>query len=381
MNVPVSTKNLESGFVRAALALVLFLLGLILLVPYVLLGKVVTPDKIGVRRNFFSVPPILEGGFAEKGLPPGLHWQIPFVSQVELIPRGLQYVSFSEGELEGERTFPELLVPTTDGSKVKTDVTLILRFFQQPGVSEISGSEEVRGDGTDEAPKSIRKTIQHGGPRELIERYTTNTPSIMEKFAQRSENELRKALSPLSTSDYYNPKKREAAALLAHDKIAESVGKDGIELLGTLVRRYTYAEQKIDDQIFAKNLQDQIERLNAAASKLAAAKAETERQRALNDAKIASLQVEGDSKVKVVESEGNLYEAQKVAEGDLLVASAKAEVDGKRAEVLSEIAGADIYVARELAPLLQTLRGGVVSDVDPFDVEAWIKRLLGGEKQ
>ncbi len=216
-------------------------------------------------------------------------------------------------------------------------------------------------------------------PRELIDRFTTNVPTILEKFAQRAENELRQTLSQLSTSDYYNPKLREEATLDAHDRIAESVGQNGIELWGTLVRRYSYAEKKIDDQIFAKNLQDQIERLNSADSRLAAAKANTERERALWDAKIASLEVEGHSKVSVTESQGTLFESQRKAEGDLLVATARAEVDARRADALGQIAGADVYIARELAPLLKTLRGGVISDVDPYDIDAWILKLLGKE--
>ena len=64
----------------------------------------------------------------------------------------------------------------------------------------------------------------------------------------------------------------------------------------------------------------------------------------------------------------------------MLVASARAEVDSERAKVLSQIAGSDVYVARELAPLLETLKGGVVSDLDPFDIEAWSRKLLGGSQ-
>jgi len=372
----------ERGFLKPLLgALILIGLG-VLLVPYVILGKVVPPDMIGVRQNFFSIPPFLEGGFSSVGLQPGLHWQVPAVSRIELIPRRFQFVTFSEGDSGGTRTFPELLVPTTDGSKVKTDVTLILRFFEHPGQAEIITKDEnanAAGEGLESAPKAQRKMIQHGGPRELIDRFTTNVPTILEKFAQRAENELRQTLSQLSTSDYYNPKLREEATLDAHDRIAESVGQNGIELWGTLVRRYSYAEKKIDDQIFAKNLQDQIERLNSADSRLAAAKANTERERALWDAKIASLEVEGHSKVSVTESQGTLFESQRKAEGDLLVATARAEVDARRADALGQIAGADVYIARELAPLLKTLRGGVISDVDPYDIDAWILKLLGKE--
>jgi hypothetical protein len=47
-----------------------------------------------------------------------------------------------------------------------------------------------------------------------------------------------------------------------------------------------------------------------------------------------------------------------------------------RAEVLGK-AGSDVYVALQLAQLLGSLKGGVVSNVDPFDFDAWVKKLIG----
>jgi len=375
----------QRGFiVPAVLAFVVLTLAAVL-TPYFLFGAVVPPDQVGVRRNSFSVPGLLEGGFSSVGLPPGLHWQIPMVSEVGLIPRGVQYVTFSKKRQAGEQTIKELLVPTTDGSKVETDVTLVLRFFEAAGAEEhlTSVPNEKLKTETDleAAPKPIRKNVAHGGPRELIERYGSETAKILEKVAERSEDELKQNLSQLSTSDYYSPVLRENAALRAQENLALNLGRDGIELWGTLIRRYNYAERKIDDQIFAKNLQDQTERLNAAASKLAAAKAETEKQRAFWDANIQSLEVEGQSKADVIKSQAELYESSKRAQGDLLVDSSKAEVDTRRARALSEIQGADIYVARELAPILRSLKGGVISDVDPYNIDSWVKKLVGEEKQ
>jgi len=375
----------EQGFILPAMLLLFALAIGAVFTPYFVFGKLVPPDQVGVRRNFFSVPGFLEGGFSSVGLSPGLHWQIPLVSEVGLIPRGVQYVTFSKKRVEGEKTIKELLVPTTDGSKVETDVTLVLRFFDSAGAEEhlktVSDENLKTATSLEAAPKPVRKKVEHGGPHELIERYGSDTGKILERVAERSENELKQNLSQLSTSDYYSPVLRERAALRAQDNLATSLGIDGIELWGTLIRRYNYAERKIDDQIFAKNLQDQTERLNAAASKLAAAKAETEKQQAFWDAKIKSLEVEGQSKADVVRSQAELYESSKMAQGDLLVASSKAEVDTRRARALSEIQGADVYVARELAPILRSLKGGVVSDVDPYNIDSWVKKLVGEEKR
>ena len=91
------------------------------------------------------------------------------------------------------------------------------------------------------------------------------------------------------------------------------------------------------------------------------------------------MKVEGDNKANVLKSEANLYEKSKIAEADLLVAQASAEVERRKALLLSESAGADIFVAKELAPLLASLKGGVVSEMDPYDLEEWMKRLgVGG---
>jgi regulator of protease activity HflC (stomatin/prohibitin superfamily) len=149
----------------------------------------------------------------------------------------------------------------------------------------------------------------------------------------------------------------------------------GIGLEAVLVRRYTYREGRIDKAIFDKNLQDQEERLNVAASKLSEAKALSEQVSAEMDAKIQTLKVEGENKARVVHSEGELYQTQKVAEGDLLVAKAAAEVDTLKANLLAKTEGTQTYVAKELAPLLGSLKGGVVSDLNPYDMDEWVKRL------
>ena len=106
-------------------------------------------------------------------------------------------------------------------------------------------------------------------------------------------------------------------------------------------------------------------------------RAKTEQMRASWDAKIRDLQVEGQTASKVLVSEGELYEAKKRAEGDLLVAKARADVDGAKARVLSEVDGASVYVAREMTPFLKTLTGGVVTDLDPYDVNGGLERLTG----
>ncbi len=367
---------------RGSVAIIVFWISLIVIgfvvLPFFVFGKVVPPEMIGLRQNYYGLWGVLDKGYQEKGLEPGLHWKIPYVSNVLLFPRGFQFVHLKNDKERGNLNLPVLDVPTTDGSKVKTDITLVLRFYQEPETAKDKKEELDFGEST-EVPFVEQIQYNHKGPKELVNSLTADNTTQLKTFSSIAENELRKFLSSLSTTNFYNPVLREQAALKASHEINKKVSDSGIELWASLIRRYTYAEKNIDDQIFAKNLQDQTEQLNAASSRLAEAKALTEQASALWDAKIRDLKVDGESKVQVTRSEGDLYEKKKMAEADLLVAKATAEVDQAKANALTSISGADVYIAREMAPLLATLKGGVVADIDPFDINAWVKKLVAND--
>jgi len=369
-----SAVNSERGQASSLLTLLLALVGGVFALYWIFFSQVVPPDKIGIRQNKFSLL-VLEEGFVDFGLEPGRHWIIPFVSTIRLIPRALQSIHFHSSAQEGDLELgTPLEVPTSDGSKVRIDVTVLVRFFEQPGTSEIV----VGPDGTapdDQIPVVALREAEHAGPRQLVTSFTTDRRRQLRRVAEEAENALKKRLASLSTTDYYDPAKRERAALIATEEANESLKDNGATIWAMLIRRYVYAEKKIDDQIFQKNLQDQKERLNAAANQFAAVAAQTEQTRAEWDAKINVLLEEGQAKRRVVRSEGDLYEAKQVAQGDFLVAEAQAKVDAEKARVLSELTGADVYLAREMAPILQTLQGGVVSDLDPYDVKQWVEKL------
>ena len=55
----------------------------------------------------------------------------------------------------------------------------------------------------------------------------------------------------------------------------------------------------------------------------------------------------------------------------------QSEVLAAQSKLLSEIPSANVYLAREMAPLLKTLAGGVISGVDPYNVNQWVDRLVG----
>lgn len=379
----------ERGAVLGGAVGLLIVIGVIVSVLFFTFGKVVPPYAIGIRHNGFDLFGVLQKGYGSVGLKPGLHWRIPGgVSDIILLPRGFQFVNFNAGGTEGDRNEGSLEIPTSDGSKVLADLTLVVRLFDESGVSPFAALEkatkpQAQPSGTlkrvDDVPIITYKTREHGGPKELISRFTGDPNRQLKNFSEIAHHALKQHLARLSTADYYNPVLREHAALDALDDINDAIAGVGMEIWAALVRRYIYAEEEIDNQIFAKNLQDQQERLNAAKSTLAEAQAKTEREAALWDAKIQNLKVSGDAQVQVIRSEGELYEAEKQADGDLLVAKARAEVDEAKAKALNEIAGSDVYVARELATVLRTLKGGVVSDLDPFDISQWVEKLTRGE--
>ncbi len=377
------TPKEERGSVVSVLLTIVLVLGLLVGLIFFVFGQVVPPDMIGIRRNFISVPGILAPGFQEKGLYPGLHWKIPEVSTIQLIPRDFQFIHLNDAAMVGDYTQKQLEVPTTDGSKVQADITLILRFFERPfSTDEAQPTDLIAAeDGDRKVPFAVRNIVSHGGPNELANTYSLDRETQLKIFTVTAEEKLKESLSNLSTQDYYDPVLREIAALNANRQINEIVNPDGIELWATLIRRYIYSEKRIDDQIFNKNLQEATERLNAAERSLQQAKAETEETAAKWDAEIKDLQVSGEQQRAVIMSEADRFEVEKKSEGDRLVQEAIAKVDKAKNKILTEVDGAEVYVAREMTPLLETLEGGVVTDIDPYNIDEWVKKLVNVSRQ
>jgi regulator of protease activity HflC (stomatin/prohibitin superfamily) len=318
-------------------------------------GYVVRPGWMGVRKITLRLPVGPRQGYSDEALPPGYHWAIPYYSTVHSIPQTLQIMNLDRDKTLYPGSPGALEVQTTDGSSVEVDASILYRFYPARGAD-------------------------HGGPAELLNVVGFSEADWRAQIQTVVMNELRKVLGKLSASEFYDPKRREDVLAKAKAEMNHRLRPDGILVEAVLLRRYTYAVT-IDEAIFQKNLKDQEPRLRQAEGSLADAKAQVEQVRAQGDAKIKTLLVQGDNDARVLQSKGDLYEATKRGEGDLAVAKAKAEVDRIRAGALASSAGADIYVARQLAPLLSSLKGGVVTQVDPYNFEAWIKRLGLPERQ
>jgi len=341
--------NDDGKVIRPLLFLILFLGFLLVGLSYTF-GYVVPPGNMGIRQ--ITMGP--NQGFSERGLKPGYHWSIPAYSRVHLIPTAVNTLHFDSDRKTYEKSAGALEIQTTDGATVGVDISVLTRFYTHPGTD---------------------KEIDHGGPADLIRNLGTRSENWRNHIQRIAEHELKRSLAKLPTGSFYDPDLREAQVAEAFDQMKVRLAGDGIKLDALLLKRYRYRASRIDTAIFEKNLQDQEERLNSASSRLAEARAELEQVAAEWDAKILTLQVEGENRANIIRSEGDLYENLKKAEGGLLVDEAGAEVDRLRAQALTDSRAAHIFVARRASPIISSLRGGIIKGIDPYDLDAWMRKL------
>lgn len=313
-------------------------------------GSIVPIGAVGVRKIAFGPGQ----GLRTASLQPGLHWAIPGYSTIYEVPQTLRVLDFSSGA-EGEGAhFSSLDIPTVDGTTVDVDAAVLYRFFatRAPGESPV-----------------------HGGPSDLIQHVGATDSQWARYISQVAENELKRTLSALSTVEFYDPQARETQVRAAEKTLRDRLAPLGVDIEAILLRRYRYREE-IDQAIFKKNLQELESAYNKVAGEFAEAQRDVNKVESEGAVAIQNLEKQGIGQAETIRSEGDLYRREKYAQGDLLVAEAKANVDRMRSEVLSKV-GADVYVALQLTQFLASLKGGVVTNLDPYDFDGWIKRLAG----
>ncbi len=357
--------NSQRGMTKLlSLTVLLFLMGAAgYFIFFVLFGYTVPPGYFGVRQVKFGPAQ----GYSEKGLTPGKHWGDPLeiYSTVHLIPQTVQMVHFQrepDGVQAGEggwTELPPLEIQSADRATIDLDISVVFQFY----------SFSFSGQGSGKDPQF------HGGPAELLSKIGVTRDAWQNTIRKVADDEVKRASSKVLAGDFYKPEKREPLFDEALGRMNEGLRQYGIKVVALLPRRIVYREERIDQAIFLKNLQEQEEQLNEAGSKLAEVQADLEQVAAKLDANIETLRVKGQNESRVIRSQGDLYENEKKAQGDLAVAKARAEVDTLRAQAFADAESADIYVARELAPLLGSIKGGIVSNLDPYDVHDWMERL------
>lgn len=363
----------ERGSIAGVLSTVAGVVLLAVVLPFFVFGQIVPPDKIGVRQNYLTFG-ILPAGFVDKGLPPGLHWKIPFVSQIHLLPATFQLIDFNDDMEKSD--FPQVEITTANDPKIRNDITFIVRLFKDPGDGNDVQLHAII-EGGKLAPLTEPIVYTHNGPRVLFDQYSGSMPTFLQRFADEAVGQLQNKLGSLEAGDYYKPIERESLVLEAGDSLNRKWAKSGLQIWGTLLRRFEYESVQKEEEIFQKALQEIKVALNSSDRKLKEAEAKTEETRAYWDAEISKLQATGQAEADILISEGEKEKVTKIAQGDLLVDKAEAEITSAKNNLYTEIQGADVYLAKKMVPLLTTLQGGVVADVDPYNVDAWINKLTG----
>jgi regulator of protease activity HflC (stomatin/prohibitin superfamily) len=327
-----------------------------------------------IRSNEFGVRQISFGpfrGISNQALAPGLHWNIPYYSMIYHVPRELKLLHFSsqngatQEEVGGDSYLSPLEVQTSDRATVDLEATIIYQFLDQ--LDETSG----------------------GSPERLISRLGISFNNWEKKIKSVADDAVKRTLGALSTSNFYDPSLREekiAQALIVMNKGDSASGLEGLNGVGIaiqalLVKRYTYRDERIENAIFQKNLQDQEEALSQAEGRLAEAQARSADEEARGEARNLTLKIEGEERAKIVRSEAELYQAEVKAKADLELARTLADVEKQKAALLSNSEGAKLFIARELTRLYGTLQGGVVSGLDPYDLSGMLHRINGEKSE
>jgi regulator of protease activity HflC (stomatin/prohibitin superfamily) len=291
-------------------------------------GGGILPDKLDGGRWYFTAPGVT----------------------VHHFPRSVQIIEMTDSDRERAvpeaRLIPRLEIDSSDGSKVKVDVTLLYRIDNPFLLIDKLG-----------AGKKYEATVE--------------TSAI---------GALKKSLGALLAEDFYHESKRVEQANNARQKLNETLKEFGMSVDHVLVRQYQY-EDSYQQQIEERKVQDQLVFTNLSLAE--AQKGDAARRQIESEGK-ANADVEqqrGDAEVTKIRAEADLYRRKKQAEGDMLVQVASAK--GQQAvNSAYASAGSDNLVALEMAKVLDGIEVLVVSDTkngfNPLDVEQ-LARMLGGK--
>lgn len=120
----------QRGGVVGGLVSLLAVLGIGILVLGFFFGVKVPPGMMAVRQINFGPGQ----GISGKALSSGLHWRIPFYSEVHFLQGSVSVIDLAEKE-SGDVSFPPLEIQTSDRATVDVDVTILYRFFPEAGVN------------------------------------------------------------------------------------------------------------------------------------------------------------------------------------------------------------------------------------------------------
>lgn len=325
------------------------LLRSLLLIVVVVAGVAVTmttcteyvpPYEVGIKESKFGggiKPEVLQGG--------RIYLTGPGVS-IHRFPSTIQALQMSSSaseaaqKLEDIRSVPAIEIDTSDGSKVKVDVTILYRIVD------------------------AYKLITGVGKGRLYE-----DSAIIPKAVSL----LKKNLGTLLAEDFYNEIKRIDRTNAARDELNTSLADKGLQVEHVLIRQYYY-ESGYQKQIEERKVKDQLVFTNQSAAE--AAKEDAKRRKIISEgeAAVAVEQRRGEAEITRIRAEADLYARKQRAEGDLLVAVAQAQ--GTELENSAyEGVGSPNLVAEQMAEVLKGVEIIVVpssgqGSVNPLDLDA-----------
>jgi regulator of protease activity HflC (stomatin/prohibitin superfamily) len=328
---------LASSALKIAAAVVAVLVVLGSCVDYV------APYEAGIKESRFA------GGVSNE-LYAGGRWYVtgPGVT-IHRFPMSVQALEMTSESKQSDnddvRHVQRIEIDTSDGSKVRVDVTVLYRI-------------------TD--PYAVLTKI---GPKRMFENSAVIPKTVLS---------LKKNLGQLLAEDFYHESRRLERSLAARDEMNQLLKDVGIAVDHVLIRQYYY-EKGYQQQIENRKVQDQLVFTNR--SQAEAAKEDAVRRRIESEG-LAATDVEkqrGEAEVTKIRAEADLYKTRKEAEGDMLVQVAEA----KGTQLVNQAyasSGSDNLVALDMAKVLEGIELMIITDekngVNPLDIDA-MARMLG----
>lgn len=317
--------NLDLGtgpFKKVALGSIVALVGALIL--WSMFTVYVHPNELAVRQVYIGLPLGPRKGIQPDIYGPGVYFVTPGFETLHKFPRDLQLVELNDNAIEASRfsrQAPSIRIQTSEGYNVTVDVTVSYRIIDP------------------------YKVITNVGPGRLYE-----TQLVL----PRTDRYLRQALGELNAEEFYSGFKRQAKAAEVRKLLAEDLAADGIQVWGLMVRKYQY-DQRYQEAIEQRKIQDQTVFKNRAEAHAASQEAEKNRVLAEGQATVAVEKERGVAEVRKISADGDLYYRMRVAEGDKLVALAEAQATQLKNDAL-QASGASNVVGLEMAEALKGTR-------------------------
>lgn len=241
----------------------------------------VEPNEYGIKISRFG----FNKGVQKEVYGPGLHFVIPGVQEMNVLPRDVQVLELTNYPRTAARIARierAAHIQTSDGFFVDVDVSILYKLID---------------------PYVVFTTI---GPGRLFE-----DNGIIPK----TEPALKATLGELTTEEFYNSPMRVARAERAKVLLNEELKPKGLKVEQILVRYFRYSDE-IQKNIEEKKLKDQLVFKNQA-----------EGRAAKEDAELKKITQEGMVTVAVEMESGQAYVTKRIAEKDRYVRTKKAEAD------------------------------------------------------